>query len=131
MGQLLIVQGGPEAEARALFDRALRVFDSVYPMKATDVLWRGATGVAKFPRLKVLGTGIARDDNDARWICGAGTWFYNGANGLGSLHALKVGMAGMNFGPLDGAFVLAYGGLDPSEFILITDRIGTLHVYQT
>jgi hypothetical protein len=135
MGQLLIVNSSTVGQAAGVFDRALSLFESRCGLKPSDQLWSGSTGIAKFPRRHAPGTGIVQDHAQKSWICGTGTWFYNGSNGLASLRVLQGVLAGSNSAAdsipatIDGAFALAFGREGTEGFDLITDRLGSLHVY--
>jgi asparagine synthase (glutamine-hydrolysing) len=133
MGQLLVVQGSDSGAVERLFARALRLFESLCGLTPCDRQASGTTAVAKFPRLSAPTTGIVRAGQGSAWICGAGTFFDAirvDEPVLGMLldRLPKSGESALT--DLNGIFAIARH--DPVSGILevITDRLGSLHIYQ-
>ena len=141
MGQLFIVQGDDPREAREWFERGIAAATFLRGSAPLDRFEEPGLGVAVFPR-KVAATGIVRDpantlDRQAApaWICGAGAWFYQGlagAEGLRRLAAQAFRQATPEawLQPVDGAFAIVLPGKEPGQLTALTDRRGTIHLYQ-
>ncbi len=135
MGQLLIIQEGRDALAgRDLFRMGIHYFQELAGLTPTDEMRCGGTAVAKFPKRFGPATGIVRGTGPKRWICGAGTWFYEqttGSEALARLCAtpLMPDSQDRDLAGIDGLFAIAVGDAATQEFCLITDRLGSLHVY--
>ena len=135
MGQLLIIQEGRDARIRQdLFRTGIRYFQELAGLTPTEEVRCGSTAVAKFPKRFGPATGIVWGTHPKRWICGAGTWFYHQTTGSEALarlcgtplapHSQDRDLAG-----IDGLFAIAFGDAAKEDFCLITDRLGSLHVY--
>ncbi len=135
MGQILVVQGDDDARVRTVYARAVGLYDSVCHLKPCSQLTIGATAVAKFPRLKAETSGIRRSADSRHWICGAGTYFYQDKTGCGGLDCLLAAMPRLDAGDvtclkeLDGICALAWGTSQGDDLTVITDRLGSLHLY--
>jgi len=135
MGQFLIVQGEDGGEVRGWFEAGLAVYESLAGLRPADSVADAQTAVALFPR-RVSPVEMVRPESArGRWCCGAGTWFYEnrgGAEGLRRL--LAAGEGGRSatawLQPIDGAFALALAGARPGVLHVITDRLGSLHLYR-
>ncbi len=133
MGQLLIVQasGGPETES--LFRRGLALFESLHHIQPVAQQTTAAGAVAVLPSLHGPRTGIV-EDGSGGWICGAGTWFFEGAAGEEGLrrmlrHPRRDHSAAAWLKEIDGAFAIALSGPEPGALRVVTDLLGTLHIY--
>lgn len=137
MGQILIVSGGASATARALYDYAIRLFQTLHGGRASHEHCDGAVSVARFQRLHGNGAGLVVDADAGTWGTATGVWFHQasapGRRDLGALtEALLAGGAALDrVAPaMDGYFVLAAGRSSAGELAVMTDRDGALHVYR-
>jgi len=137
MGQLLIVQGEDEREVQSLFQRGLLAFEKLVRLRPQQEFNSGSTAVAKFPKLLKPTSGIVQNSVGPGWVCGAGTWFYDGMAGETALAALlQVSATGeralqSRLEAVDGIFAVALGNPATDELSVITDRVGSLHIYRT
>ena len=135
MGQLLIIQEGGDARLRQdLFRTGIRYFHELAGLTPTQEVRCGATAVAKFPKRFGPATGIVRGSDPKRWMCGAGTWFYDRSTGAEALQRLSATSLGpdsqdRDLAGIDGLFAIAFGDAAKEEFCILTDRLGSLHVY--
>lgn len=133
MGQLLLVQG-PAADH--LFENGLRHFQEITGLAPSSQCRFGSTAIATFPKRFGTPVGIIRSSESSGWICGAGTWFYEGKTGSPALAAMRStnltpGSEERDLAGIDGLFVIAFGDRRGEEAGLITDRLGSLHLYVT
>jgi hypothetical protein len=137
MGQLLIVQG-PAGSSRpnGLFQAGIRCFQELSGLAPSSQCRFGSTAVASFPKRFGAPAGMLQTPGGNGWICGAGTCFYRGKSGAEAL----AGLRGESLTPdsqerdlsaIDGLFAIAFGDCAGEEAGLITDRLGSLHIYLT
>lgn len=136
MGQLLILQSAERALSDPAWARSVAVLDDFAGVRMHDQLESGALRAAKYPRLAGASSGIFRDPASGFWACGAGSWFYDGVAGEAGLRKLCAAIEATGFSdfalrPLDGSFAISVGRGGDGGFHVITDRIGTIHVYVT
>jgi hypothetical protein len=137
MGQLLIVQGEDERQVQSVFQKGLCAFEKLAKLRPQQELSSGSTAAAKFPKLLKPTSGIIQNSIVPGWITGAGTWFYDGHTGELALAVLLRALVSGNqslercLDAADGMFVIASGNPTTNELVVITDRIGILHVYTT
>lgn len=130
MGQFLIVQGENPEQVADVFRLGVDAFERLSRLRACDRLDGRNTAVAVFPRLaNSRSAGIVRREND--WICGAGSWFYEGHTEAEGLRRLTAGWDDNSpLDALDGQFAIVMAGREPGELRVVTDRLGTIHVYR-
>jgi hypothetical protein len=135
MGQILVVQGEDPVQAGTVYAKALGLFESLSHLRPDSQATIGSTAVAKFSRLKSETPGIRHSADGRYWICGAGTYFYRGVTGcdgldllLGEIPRLEAGDA-TGLTDLDGIFGLVFGSCSGDDLTVITDRLGSLHLY--
>ena len=135
MGQILVVQGEDPVQARAIYASALSLYESLSHLKPCSELTAGSTAVAKFSRLKAETPGIRHSVDGRYWICAAGTYFYRGVTGSDGLDLLLAEMPRIDAGDgtcltdMDGIFGLACGSCNGDDLTVVTDRLGSLHLY--
>lgn len=135
MSQLLIVQSSEWEPPNLLFGAGLTLFDTLCELRPSDSIEGATLSVAVFPRTKARSSGIVRAKNSNRWLCGAGTWFYQGVSGEEGLRKLLDHPQFSTNNPdaylqdLDGQFVVASGDCSSGKLIVVTDRLGILHIY--
>src|SRR5215472_16625269 len=78
MGQILVVNGADSERVREVFRAALALYEKQSGLKPCARLSTEQIEAAKFPKLDAPTAGIVRHPSNGRWICGAGTYFYNG-----------------------------------------------------
>jgi asparagine synthase (glutamine-hydrolysing) len=135
MGQLLVVQGTEIEAVQSLFQTALRCFESLHSLQPSAQSFCCTTATAKFPRLKAATAGILRDPGVQAWLCAAGTYFYQDSSGEDALrglaprmHASRTELASA-LADFNGIFALAGHDCSTGELRVITDRLGSLHIY--
>ena len=133
MGQLLIVQGPDPEERGRLLDSGVAVFESLHRVRPASKADLFQSSIAVFPTRKGKGAGLLQDGLPG-WICGAGTWFYEGAAGEEGLRRLALHPAREQddstwLRELDGSFAIALGDPRSGRLRIITDPLGTLHIY--
>ena len=134
MAQFLIVQGSDRNQTGRLFSHALDLFSIICAVPPAEILCEGATSVARFPMRHNDSGGIVSEAE--RWILGVGTWFQGHSSGRAALErtlresqgsAGEVRISGVE--NLNGVFSLVAGAADGSECFIVTDPIGSMHVY--
>ena len=133
MGQLLIVQD-PDPKARAgIFTAGIAFFKSLYRVQPLGEIHLPEASLALFPPRQSPAAGFLQEENTG-WVCGVGTWFFAGAAGQDGLRRLALHPARERdsaawLKELDGAFAIALAGPHPGDVRIITDPLGTLHIY--
>ena len=133
MSHLLIVQSSEREAANGVFTQGLTLFSTLCGLHPCDSFASTTLAVSVFPRTKARATGIVRDAT--RWLCGAGTWFYQGVSGEKGLRkmlddqAFSTDNTDANLQDLDGQFVVAAGDCNSGELAIVTDRLGIVHIY--
>lgn len=139
MSQFLAVSGQNAGSVQTRFDAATASFRIVCGLQPLCYFRGGTTSIAVFPRRKCNATaGIVSIENQGRqgWMCGGGTWFWNGLTGETALRSLGLALLGSNItiksglSQIDGHFSLVMAMTNPNELVIITDRLGTFHVYE-
>jgi asparagine synthase (glutamine-hydrolysing) len=133
MGQLLIVQGPDAGETEELFRSAVAIFESIHKVKPVGQACTPQGSVAAFPMRKAPLAGLVQDGVGG-WICGAGTWFFERTAAEAGLRRLALHPARKQndsswLKELDGAFAIALGDSETGELRILTDLLGTLHIY--
>ena len=135
VSHLLIVQS-PEREPRnQLFAEGLALFNKLCELRPYDSIAGASLAVAVFPRTKARSNGIVQAKAANQWLCGAGTWFYQGISGEEGLRTLSghpqfsTNNSNAYLQDLDGQFVVAWGDCNSGELMVVTDRLGILHIY--
>lgn len=137
MGQFFFINGSDLDQARDLYRRAISVFGRVAAISPAGEIADGGALGAKFPKVGGLSSGIVRHTGSRTWACGAGTWFYSGLTGAAALERLAADRGGFDelqadsLDGIDGSFAFVTGRCAEQAFSVITDRLGTLHVYST
>ena len=134
MGQILILQADYPSAADKLWPRAVALMREITGTSPTDGHVQPCLRAAQFPKHASASAGFHRDTFSGRWICGTGTWFYEGAFGRAALEHLvrdmgEDGPSDSILNGLDGQFAIVTARGDESGFSVITDRLGTLHIY--
>lgn len=131
MGPILIVHGGESGRREALFARALERFHSLCGLAPAARICHASTLAASFPQHCCAALGAWTSEGKKRWACGAGTWFFQGKAGLRGLQALMESFERFPgcLAGIDGIFSLAIGDSEKDELLLVTDRLGSLHLY--
>jgi hypothetical protein len=132
MSQLLIAQGDDSRETKALFERGVEVFERIYQLHPADSVTGPADCAAVFPNYQGKAAPVERPATAPGWICGAGCWFFEGVGGEAALR--RIGQrsrdaAGQWLQDIDGTFVLALRDGVTGKLVVVTDRLGSLHVY--
>jgi asparagine synthase (glutamine-hydrolysing) len=125
--QLLVVHGPDASSVRAVFEEALRVHRRLFGAEPDDAALGAATGVAVFGSARGPAGTIARAA-DGRWVAGAGVIFPGHAAEL--LLGRSPGLDG-TLACVEGMFALALGDPSARTLTLVTDRLGSLHLYRT
>lgn len=137
MGQFLILVGSDDGERASLLAKGRRLFGQLADLVPHDELVTAPFSVCKFSKLGKPATKIARDEPPSTWACGVGAWF---CDEQGPEHALRTLIEAVRQEPpelrdalerVDGSYVLAVGGIDSKECLIVTDRVGTIHAYAT
>lgn len=132
MSHFLAVNGQDHRLKRIAFQNGLRIFKRVHklsPIKEIDTV---ATKLALFPCLLSRTPKVVRSSTG--YMCGVGTWFYQGASGEEALRRLATDTLSLRNAKLehlcdiDGWFAVASLQED-GDITLVTDRLGEFHVY--
>ena len=131
MGSLFAVIPRLEAgtEAEALFQRATRAFER--QTEPDPVISNGWSYVASGRRRNGSGSPVAMDRESGSWLAVAGTVFHQSGNNHTEYllqQYLKVGAVRLAH-DLDGFFVIIAGNSGAREVVVISDVVGSLHVY--
>jgi hypothetical protein len=134
ISHLLIVQSSARDCVREYFTRGVTSFNQLHKLRPCDSVTSPGLAVSVFPRTKTRPSKIVRANSGSQWICGAGTWFYqtlSGEEGLRRLleHESFSTAPDAYLQDLDGQFVLAWGDERSGECMVVTDRLGVLHIY--
>ncbi len=134
MSHLLIVQSSKREPANQFFARALSLFSTLFKLRPCSSVPSDTLSVAVFPRTKARSSDIVWAKTTSRWLCGTGTWFYQGISGEEGLRKLLDHPRFLTdpdacLHDLDGQFVVASGDRESGELAVITDRLGILHIY--
>jgi hypothetical protein len=135
MSHLLIVQSSGREPPNQLFAEGLTLFNTLCKVRPSDSIESATLAVSVFPRTKARSSGIVRAKTASRWLCGAGTWFYQGVSREEGLRNLLEHPQFSTNNPdaclqdLDGQFVVASGDCSSHELMVVTDRLGILHIY--
>jgi hypothetical protein len=135
MSHLLIVQSLESERAKQLFAEGLTLFNTLCRVRPSDTILSPTLLVSVLPRAKGRVSGIVRAQSTSRWCCGAGTWFYQGVSREEGLRRLLEHPQFLTANPdaclqdLDGQFVVASGDGKSGALMVITDRLGILHIY--
>lgn len=136
MSHLLIVQNVAGNSSHKMFADGLSMFAHTFDLRPVDSVRDSTLAVAVFPRMKARSCDIVRSNiRSGQWISGTGTWFYQGESGAGGLRKLlddprfTMDVADECLQELDGHYVLVRGDSGSNELIVITDRLGILHIY--
>ena len=131
MSHLLLIQGPDSAVTLPLFRQASSLFQQVHGLRQYDSVTTPSAAIALFPRrMSTTPSGVKVAGG---WICGVGSWFYEGLTDEAALarvaHTLESfdGTPDASFRELDGHFALLSQRTDDS--LIVTDRLGELHVY--
>jgi hypothetical protein len=144
MGQLLIVQGNEPNRVGKVFDDACELFHRLCGLKPLDELAGGTVAVAKFPRTQSPTPGIVRGASAGAWIgpagswiTGAGSYFYRNLSGEAALKGLGQALerpaangSAPDLRELDGSFAVAAADGITGEVQVVTDRLGSIHIYE-
>src|SRR6266849_1791771 len=125
MSQLLIVQGANAEQVKSLFQSATAIFGSLTHLRPCDQLITRLLAVATFPWLKASTPRIVRNRVSDTWICGPGTWFYQGTGGQSGLlnlaqHTGHFENAEGWLNEIDGQFAIALKTVS-DDLLIITD----------
>ena len=137
MGQFLIVQSASDGAAQATFQRGLQGFERIAGLKPSACFLAGRLAIATYSKQLSPGTGLAIEPQSGRRVCEAGLSFYRGRRGHCALEELARdigksagdGDLAARLNDLEGIFALASAAATDSELTVITDRLGSLHVY--
>lgn len=128
MGQLLITIGQDSGAVVDVFQKSTALFGRLNNLMPSDQLTRPTLQVATFPKLCAPTSGIVHAGN--AWGCSAGTVFYGNRSGREALKALLLSSDSSNLlDDLDGSYAVVRGSEQDDRLSLLTDRLGTLHVY--
>ena len=119
-------------EVKELFDRGLAIFEKLYHVRPADSLIRQNDAVALFPNHQGKSAAVHRTTSPPGWLCGAGCWFFEGLAGQAALQQIgqrSRDTAGRWLQDIDGTFALALQDEKTGNVVVVTDRLGTLHVY--
>ncbi len=137
MGQFFFVMGqGPEAR-QALCERAEGVFRKAFGVSPQESVRCESLAGLKFARLEGRATALAKTRDGHQMVLGAGTWILDDAKGPeGVLKAWDAGgdddrALSRLADRIDGNFALALVSPRRRECVVLTDRLGLLHVYRT
>ena len=127
---------GPKQNVDRVFAEALQRFSAFYRQVPSATATSPGVAAAVFPRLRKADTPILfRHPTADRWLCVAGTWLYDGRGGQDAACRL-VHDWGASTQPikklarkLDGMFAILEIDTDQPAIEVVTDRLGTLHVY--
>ncbi len=138
MSHLLIAQSSRCTNSHKVFGEGLSLFFRILRMHPVDTVRHSTLAISVFPRIKARSCDIVRSSiRSTQWISGTGTWFYQGESGEGALRKLlddprfPTDVSDECLRGLDGQYVLAHGDCASGELIVITDRLGILHIYAT
>jgi hypothetical protein len=136
MSQLLLIEGEDPVQVAGLYRRAVSCFRSHWYTEPHDQLVTPSVVVAVFARFrKPAASRIVRARGSGEWICGAGTWFYQDETGERALQRIledpkrSADLPDAWLQDVDGQFAIALGDHPSGNVLVITDRLGMLHVY--
>lgn len=130
MAQFLIAQGDDPQETRSLFERGVEAFQRIYQLRPADSVTAPTMQAAVFPNGQGKAAPIHRLFSG--WVCGAGCWFFDGLTGEAALQRMgqrERDAAGQWLRDIDGTFALAWQDDTTGKLVVVTDRLGSLHVY--
>ena len=131
MGQFLIVQASEHGATEAIFRNGLRAFERIAGLQPSGCLFSPRLAMASFPQLLGAGAGLTVEPESGRRVCQAGLCFYRGRAGTAALEELALDLENgvSTLDDLEGIFALASARPGSGELTVITDRLGSLHVY--
>ena len=134
MGQFFAITGRDSYATAKLARQALLLFQELAGLRASDCFHSPRAVLVKFPKLKAESSRILRDE-EGLCVMGAGTWFYGREIGERALAGLSADTDKLRLTNdtalrlLDGSFALCYRSAGQDGFSIVTDRVGTIHVY--
>ncbi len=136
MGQWIVIQDDDQDRINRLGEIAVDRFQSLCGLTPQAAVRSPNAAVWKFPRRLHPGTAIARAESGQGFTTIAGTWWFGGSCDEAALQALNATMQSPEnpvdaLRKLDGSFGVAACREETDELIAITDRIGTIHLYET
>ncbi len=133
MGQFLIIQAADPGQLAGLVERAAALFASLCGLHPCERRIEGSTAVLLFPALRGGSPASSEDEAGTGWAAAAGICFYEGRNGAGALERFQKRVGAQTWTsslePVDGCFALILENRITGRWHVITDRLGSLHVY--
>lgn len=131
MGQFFIAQGADQRILLELRGKALRAFHSLAGLTPSAEQTVADCVAIKFAKLNGSGSGILVDEATRSWVCGAGTFLTREQYGDAALSLmLACGASAPLLSEWNGIFALAAFDGRTSELSIVTDRLGSLHIYK-
>lgn len=124
----LLIQGTLTDEIRRFHGVAVHLFADLYGLNQSDVQQDSSTLLSTFSSSRGQVPCIVRTSTPDKWSCAAGTFMTRNAVGNRVLETLANDPA--DLGSIEGAFAIAIYNAALASAQVITDRIGTLHVYK-
>lgn len=119
--------------AAAVFRRGLAQAQRIKGCAPTYVQENGCAQMAAFARQNGAPAPIAQDAATGSWLLAAGSWFHSAGYGSGDEARLLERLLQTGAAPvaqeLSGFFTLVFGHAPTHETIVITDLIGSRHVF--
>lgn len=132
MSHLLVVYGGGRTLSDRLFRSGVSLFKGIHGLSPLAEFGSDATQAALFPHKKAPTPAPVQFKHG--WICGAGTWFYDGLCGEQALRRMtetfQTGSLSFEswLRTLEGVFAIVVQS--QSGLVVLTDRLGQFHLYK-
>jgi len=127
----LVPGEGVTADAERLFLRASRAITGKNRLEADSIVSTSWSFAASFHRWNGSGSPIALDPETSSWLAVVGTPFHQSGNNH-PVHLLKRYLsdgAERLASDLEGFFVIVVGDSSTHQTVVLTDVVGSLHVY--
>jgi asparagine synthetase B (glutamine-hydrolysing) len=118
-----------------LITRAEQLFASMCSLQPRSRKSSGCAEVLLFPRVNGTSPTVYEADDRRSSLVGIGACFYDGRSGISALQGLASSLDAnkgnwrTSLKGIDGCFALFQIGCETDKVTLITDRLGSLHVY--
>lgn len=133
MGQFFLVQDEDPRQRARLLRQAVNLFDAISGLRPCALERFNGAEMALFPALAGKAT-WAVQQGASGWMAAVGACFYEGRHGQAALAQLDARLAAgagweAALKGVDGCFAMVVAKAHSPEVAVVTDRLGSLHVY--